>query len=342
METVKSMNNKRIPGVWLMVFLIAALAALPFYGGGRAIGIGITMGITMIAVVGLQLTMGYAGQVNLGQSAFMGVGAFAAGLCVSKFEMSALASLLVAGVSAALFGLVFGAAAIRIRGFYLALTTIAAQYIFTFMMLKLPSSWFGQAEGLRLGAATFFSLPLNTDHRIYWFVLGVLLVLVIGAQNLVRSKSGLAFIAIRDQESAAPLLGINVVKYKLLAFLIGAGYAGVAGGLWAFYVRYVQIDQFTLWLSIWYTGMLIVGGIGSIGGAIIGTIVIRLIQEGLTFLGPQLAELGDGGSGQLVFASMNIILGLAIMGCIIFARKGLVGVLPRLMSSRTSPGIARK
>lgn len=341
MGTVTFMNNKRLYGVGLIVLLVA-LATLPFYGGGRAVGIGITMGITMISVVGLQLTMGYAGQVNLGQSAFMGVGAFAAGLCVSKFEMSAISSLLVAGLAAALFGMVFGAAAIRIKGFYLALTTIAAQYIFTFMMLKLPASWFGQAEGLRLGAATFFSMPLNTDQRIYWFVLGVLLLLIVGAKNLVRSKSGLAFIAIRDQESAAPLIGINVVKYKLLAFLIGAGYAGVAGGLWAFYVRYVQIDQFTLWLSIWYTGMIIVGGIGSIGGAIIGTIVIRLIQEGLTFLGPQLAEMGDGGSGQLVFASMNIILGLAIMGCVIFARKGLIDMLLRFMPGKTSPATARE
>ena len=336
------MNNKCSCSAGLLAILVIALAALPFYGDGRALGIGITMGITMISVVGLQLTMGYAGQVNLGQSAFMGVGAFAAGLCVSKFGLSAISSLLIAGLAAALFGLIFGAAAIRIKGFYLALTTIAAQYVFTFMMLKLPSSWFGQAEGLRLGAATFFSMPLNTDQRIYWFVLGVLLILIAGAKNLVRSKSGLAFITIRDQESAAPLLGINVVKYKLLAFLIGAGYAGMAGGLWAFYVRYVQIDQFTLWLSIWYTGMLIVGGIGSIGGAIIGTIVIRLIQEGLTFLGPQLAEMGDGGSGQLVFASMNIILGLAIMGSIIFARKGLVDMLPRFIPGRASSATTRE
>ncbi len=302
-------------------------------------GIGITMAITMIAVIGLQLTMGYAGQVNLGQSAFMGVGAFAAGFCVSKLGFSALSALLVAALAAALFGLVFGAAAIRIRGFYLALTTIAAQYVFTFMMLKLPARWFGQAEGLRLAPVTFLGSSLDNDQRVYWFALLVLLVLLLGAQNLVRSKTGLAFVAIRDQESAAPLLGINVVKYKLLAFLVGAAYAGVSGGLWAFYVRYVQVDQFTLWLSIWYTGMLIVGGMGSIWGAVIGTIVIRLIQEGLTFLGPQLAELSGSGSGQFVFASMNIILGLAIMISIIYARKGLIGLIPQ-RAPKVAPDIA--
>ena len=288
----------------------------------------------MIAVVGLQITMGYAGQVNMGQSAFMGVGAFAAGFCISKLGMSALGALIVAALAAALFGLIFGAAAIRIRGFYLALTTIAAQSVFVFMMLKLPAAWFGQAEGLRLSPATFFGISLDNDHKIYWFVFGVLLVTTIGAFNLVRSKSGLAFISVRDQESAAPLLGINVVKYKLLAFLVGAAYAGIAGALWAFYVRYVQVDQFTLWLSIWYTGMLIIGGIGSIWGAILGTILIRMIQEGLTFLGPQLANMNIGSSSQLIFASMNIILGLSIMLCVIYARKGLVGLAPRLLTNR--------
>lgn len=325
------MRNRRLSGIWAIgLIIVIALVTLPFYGGGRALGIGITMAITMIAVLGLQLTMGYAGQVNLGQSAFMGVGAFVAGFCVTKLGFSALSSLLLAALAAALFGAVFGAAAIRIRGFYLALTTIAAQYIFVFMMLKLPARWFGQAEGLRLAPVTFLQWSLDSDQRVYWFALATLLVLLLGAHNLVRSKTGLAFIAIRDQESAAPLLGIDVVKYKLLAFLIGAAYAGVSGGLWAFYVRYVQVDQFTLWLSIWYTGMLIVGGMGSIWGAVVGTVVIRLIQEGLTFLGPQLAEMsGGGGSGQFIFASMNIILGLAIMISIIYARKGLIGLLPR-------------
>lgn len=336
------MNNKRIANLWLMGFIVIALAALPFYGGGRATGIVITMAITMISVVGLQLTMGYAGQVNLGQSAFMGVGAFAAGFCVSKLGFSALGALFFGGLAAALFGLIFGAAAIRIKGFYLALTTIAAQYVFAFMMLKLPSDWFGQAEGLRLPPATFFNITLDNDKKIYWFVFGVLLFSLIGAGNLVRSKTGLAFIAVRDQESAAPLLGLNVVKYKLLAFLIGASYAGVAGGLWAIYVRYVQVDQFTLWASIWYAGMLIVGGIGSIWGAIIGTIVIRLIQEGLTFLGPQLAEMSGSGNGQIVFASMNIILGLAIMVSIIFARKGLIGILPKIIPSARQTSKARE
>lgn len=326
-------NNQLLSRAWLSIAVILVLIALPFFGGGRVIGIGITMGITMIAVIGLQLTMGYAGQVNMGQSAFMGVGAFAAGFCVSKLGFSAIPGLLCAGIAAALFGLVFGAAAVRIRGFYLALTTIAAQYVFIFIMLKLPHSWFGQAEGLRLKAVGLFGFTLNTDVRVYFFVLFVLVVLTIGAYNIVRSKTGLAFVAIRDQENASALLGINVVKYKLLAFLIGACYAGVAGGLWAYYVRYVQIDQFSLWLSIWYAGMIIVGGTGSILGAIIGTFVISMLQEALTFLGPRLAELVGTGSGQIVFAGMNIILGLAIMICVIYARKGLVGLLPRKLTS---------
>src|SRR6476620_4679024 len=242
----------RTPGQWIwFVLLLAGLVLLPLVASGRIIGIANVIGITLVAVIGLQITSGYAGQINMGQSAFMGVGGYVVGALAAKAGMPFWLTLPLGGIGAAVFGAVFGLAALRIKGFYLALTPIAAQYIFTFAMLKLPQGWFGRA----------------------------------------RSRTGRAFVAVRDNDNAAEVIGIDVFYYKVLAFFIGAFYAGIAGGLWAYYVRYVQADQFSLWLSVWYIGMLIVGGMGSVLGAIVGTVVIRLLQELITAVGPVLTDL---------------------------------------------------
>ncbi len=304
-------------------FLIL-LFALPLFAGGRIIGIMNVMGIMMIGVVGLQITIGYAGQTNLGQSAFMGVGAYVCGALALRMNLPLWVNIAIGGVSAALFGAVFGLAAVRIKGFYMALTTIAAQYIFSFVMIKLPKNWFGQAEGLRLEPASLMGWTFDTDSKMYYLIFIVALFMIYGAWGLARSRSGRAFVAVRDNDNAAEIIGINVYYYKALAFFIGAFYAGVSGGLWAYYIRYIQADQFTLWLSVWYVGMLIVGGLGSILGAMIGTVVIRVLQEFITLTGPQLAEIFPHVGGQVVFASMNMLLGGIIILFMIFEPRGLV------------------
>lgn len=304
-------------------FLIL-LFALPLFGGGRIIGIMNVMGIMMIGVVGLQITIGYAGQTNLGQSAFMGVGAYVCGALALHWNLPLGVNIALGGVSAALFGAIFGLAAVRIKGFYMALTTIAAQYIFSFTMIKLPKSWFGQSEGLRLEPASLMGWTFDTDLKMYYLIFIVALFMIYGAWGLARSRSGRAFVSVRDNDNAAEIIGINVYYYKALAFFIGAFYAGVSGGLWAYYIRYIQADQFTLWLSVWYVGMLIVGGLGSILGAIVGTVVIRILQEFITFIGPQLAEIFPQVGGQVVFASMNMLLGGIIILFMIFEPRGLV------------------
>ena len=315
----------RTPGQWAwFVLMMVVLVALPLTGSGRVIGSAVVILITLVAVVGLQLNSGYAGQINMGQSAFMGVGAYTCAALSAKLDMPLWITLPAGGVCAALFGAIFGLAALRIKGFYLALTTIAAQYIFGFLMLKLPKEWFGRSEGLRMEPASLFGFVFDTDARIYYLALAVALVMVTGAWGLMRSRTGRAFVAVRDNDNAAEVIGIDVFRYKTLAFFICAFYAGIAGVLWAYYVRYVQVDQFTLWLSIWYVGMLIVGGMGSILGAIIGTIVIRLFQELITVAGPWVIDVWPSLGGQFVFAAMNMLLGGLIMLFVIFEPRGLV------------------
>lgn len=319
----KALIRTRSQLIWFWVFMVF-LFLLPALMSGRTVGIATTIGITLIAVLGLQITMGLAGQVNIGQSAFMGVGAFICGALASKFSISFLLAIPLAGIGAAVFGAVFGTAALRIKGFYLALTTIAAQYIFAFAMLKLPASWFGRSQGLRLDAASLFGFDFDTDQRMYYLVLVLVVVMATGAWGISRSRTGRAFVALRDNDNAAEVIGIDVVRYKILAFFIGAFYAGVAGALWAYYVRYVQVDQFTLWLSVWYVGMLIVGGLGTILGAIVGTIIIRLMMEFINSAGPMLNDVFPQISSQYVFASMNILLGGMIILFVLFEPRGLV------------------
>jgi len=310
---------------WFIGFMIF-IFALPLFGGGRVVGIMNVIWIMVIAVVGLQINVGYAGQVNLGQSAFMGVGAYAAGALTFHFDLPIWITIPAAGISAAIFGAMFGLAAVRVKGFYLALTTIAAQYIFAFAMIKLPKAWFGQIEGLRLNPVSLLGFEFNTDLRMYYLVACIAVVMIYGAWGLVRSRTGRALVAIRDNENAADIIGINVFYYKSLSFFIGAFYAGIAGALWGYYVRYVLAEQFSLWLSIWYLGMLIVGGMGSILGAIIGTGFIRLLQELITYLGPQIAEIQIFSKlgGTIIFASMNMLLGSVIILFVIFEPRGLV------------------
>ena len=318
----RALIRTRWQWLWFIGFM-AVLALLPVIGGGRVIGIANVIGVMLVAAVGLQLTTGYAGQINIGQSAFMGVGAYGCAVFAEKFGVPFWLTIPLAGVCAALFGAVFGVAALRIKGFYLALTTIAAQYVFSFAMLKLPKAWFGRSEGLRLEPASFGDFAFDTDVRMYYLILAVVVVMTAGAWGIVRSRTGRAFVAVRDNDNAAEVIGISVFRYKILAFFIGAFYAGVAGGLWAYYIRYVQTDQFTLWLSVWYVGMLIVGGMGSILGAIIGTVVIRLLQELITVVGPALADAFPWLGNQIPFAGMNMMLGGLIILFVIFEPRGL-------------------
>jgi len=262
-----------------LLLFVGLMFALPMLANARAVAVMTSMLITGVVVLGLQINTGLAGQVNLGQAAFMGVGAYSTALLATKLSLPFWVALPLGGVAAAIFGLVFGLAAVRIKGFYLALTTIAAQILFHFLVLNLPSNWLGGANGLTLEPARLFGYVLDSDRSIYYLCLVVACVMIAGAYGVARSRHGRAFFAVRDDDVASGMMGIDVVRTKAMAFLLGAFYAGIGGGLWAYYVRFVAIDQFTLIHSIWFIAMIIVGGMGSITGALIGVFLIRLSQE---------------------------------------------------------------
>ena len=319
----RALIRTRAQWVTLALFIVILLI-LPWFASERLVAVANLMLVTSIVVVGLQITTGYAGQINLGQAAFMGVGAYAASVVEVKAGLPFWVAVPVAGLVAALAGWLFGMTAKRIKGFYLALTTIAAQFIFHFVVLNLPSSWLGGVNGFSLEPARLGTFLFNTDRSLYYLFLVVTMVMVFGAFGILRSRHGRAFVAVRDDDVAAGMMGIDVAGAKSRAFVLGAFYAGIGGALWAYQVRFVSVDQFTLFNSIWFIAMMIVGGLGSIVGALIGTVLIRGVQEAITSMGPDLVERIPSLSSDLIFASMNVFLGLIITLFLLLEPKGLM------------------
>src|SRR5210317_263842 len=285
--------HTRAQWVCFILFLVV-LMFLPYILSVRFIAMVNMAAMICIAVVGLQITTGYAGLINLGQSAFMGMGAFVCGSLAVNFNLPFWITIPAGGLGGAILGAIFGIPALRIKGFYLAMTTIAAQVIFPLIIMHMPDNWFGGAIGLSIDPAQLGGITFDSDTSLYYLIMITAIIMIFFAFNLVRGRTGRAFVAIRDNDIAAEIMGVNLLFYKTLAFAIGAMYAGVAGGLWAYYLRFVGADQFTLYFSVWYMGMLIVGGLGSILGAIMGVIFIRALLELITYLAPVLVEYFPG------------------------------------------------
>ncbi len=309
----------------LFVSFLVLLGFVPVLVSDATLGILSLMGIFMVAVIGLQILVGYCGQINLGQSSFMGVGGLLGCLVAVRLNLPVEAALIIGGLAGAVYGLIFAVPAIRVKGYYLALTTMAAQLIFHFIFTRVPQEvYLGTYGGFPVTPPKLITgAQLTSPASMYYLILVVLAVLVFVATNITRSKLGRAFMAIRDNDVAAQVMGINIVLYKFLAFFICTFFAGIAGVLWGYYSRYVSVEQFTLVQSVFMLGMLIVGGLGSILGAILGTIFLRTLQEIVNAIGPTLAlvvpQLGAG----IIFALMNVMVGLIIILFLIFEPRGL-------------------
>jgi len=303
--------------------LLLALALVPAITGDYMLGILTVAFITLIAVFGLQITVGMAGQINLGQSAFVGVGAFVAASLSSNLALPFWITVPIAGFVAAFSSILFSLPAMRVKGFYLALTTVAAQIMFPIVFMRLPSDWFGGSAGLAVTPATLFGTPLTAPTQLYYLALVFTLIMGCCIFNLQRSRVGLAFRALRDNDVAAGVMGIDPFRYKVLAFFAGAFFAGISGALYAYYIQYVTVEGFTLWMSVWYIGMLIVGGLHTPLGAIFGVIFLTTLHETTNALGELMFNWFPQASGGVVFAATNVVLGAVIVLALIFEPHGL-------------------
>ena len=292
------------------LIMLFVLPKLP-YVSGYILRLIIGAAIALIICLGLNILTGYCGQLNIGQSAFVMVGAFTSALLNSKFGLPFWATFIPAGLAAATVGVFFGIPSVRLKGLYLALTTLGAQIILSWIAL------FGfpiTAAGFSVDPIKIGSIVFNTPQKFYYIAIPFAVVMTFFAKNMMRSKPGRAFIAVRDNDKAAEGMGIDIFRYKLLAFAICTFYAGVAGSLLVHYMMWAQLESFTLQDSIWYLVMIIVGGLGSIEGAIFGVIFITVLKELVFVIGPiaeaKLSFLPMGaGSGLLLI----IIGGMAIV-----------------------------
>lgn len=315
---------------WLALALLAvALVCYPLVMSSGWIRFATITGITIISVLGLQILVGLTGQVSVGQSAFMGVGAYFAAIAAMKLQLPFPLPLLVGAAGAAIVGVLFGLPAARIKGFYLALTTLAAQFVFQFSIVRLPEGWFGGSAGISVAPPVIFGVPINSATGFYYMTLPFTVLAVFAALFITRSRLGRAMISVRDNDLAAEVTGINVTYYKVAAFGLASFFAGLAGGLLAYENKLAHFEQFTLFESIWYLGMLIVGGIGTTLGAVLGAISLRLVQEVLTLIGPRVAEFLPGARYDVAYPMINVVLGVLIIVFLIYQPRGLAHLYRR-------------
>jgi len=250
--------------------------------------------VLALAALGLNLLTGYAGQLSLGSAAFMAVGAYAAYNFQLRIEgIPILASFALAGLCSAAVGVLFGLPSLRIKGFYLAVATLAAQFFVVWVLTKF--AWFSDNSSSGVISAqkvVILGYAFNTPAKTYLFVLAIVSLMALAAKNIVRSSTGRAWMAVRDMDVAAEVIGIPLMRTKLLAFAVSSFYCGVAGALYAFcYLGSVEPDGFSLELSLRILFMIIIGGTGSILGAFLGSAFILLLPIFLDHSLPPLAEL---------------------------------------------------
>ncbi|HTY80552.1 MAG TPA: branched-chain amino acid ABC transporter permease [Candidatus Bathyarchaeia archaeon] len=239
--------------------------------------------IAVIGALGLNILVGYTGQVSIGHGAFMSVGAYTAANLAIRLGSPWPVNLVAGGLMAALVGAVVGIPSVRIKGLYLAIATLAGQLIIEWTINHVTFISGGVQASIDVPRPRLGPLVLSSQRQMYFFLLVFVVLAIVGTLNLVRSRVGRAFIAIRDQDIAAEIIGIDIFRYKLLAFAISSFYAGVTGVLYTYYLGIANYEQFQIGVSIDYLAMIIIGGLGSVLGSIFGAIFVTLLPIGIRY-----------------------------------------------------------
>ena len=304
----------RIAYTVLLLLLLAVPWLLPKYYVGELS----YLFIMCVASLGLMILVGYTGQVSLGHSAFLAIGAYAHSWMLAQGVPLGLSMLLAAGFTGAV-GLVIGLPAIRVSGLYLAMVTLAFA-ILTEHIIGHWKSVTGGFSGFAVGNPLLLGYDLSGLRPFYYLCLGVLALVLLGLVNLMRSQTGRAFQGVRDSEAAAFSLGIWVAGYKVLACVLSAMVTGLAGALLAHHVRFLSPEGFGLILSLELVLMVTIGGLGSLRGAVFGAILISLLPTFISRIKPMLPEQISKQFGLEIF-----VFGLVLALFVLFEPKGLNG-----------------
>jgi branched-chain amino acid transport system permease protein len=266
---------------WALAALGALVAAWPWLAPRYFVFLASVILVNAVVAIGLNLLSGYTNQLSFGHAGFLAIGAYTAALLtIHAPALPVVVALAAAGVVTAGVGLAFGVPCLRLSGLYLAMATLAFGFVIAEVILNLDALTHG-ADGLRVPAARLGAWPLATDTARYYLVAAVAALLVAAALNLARTRTGRALLAIRESEIAAQASGVPVARYKTIAFGVSAFYTGVAGGLFAFVVGFLSPDAFDVFLSVDFVVMIIVGGLGSVPGSIVGAAVVTVLHDSL-------------------------------------------------------------
>jgi branched-chain amino acid transport system permease protein len=310
-----------------LAVLALALCVLPFLVEPFIVDLANQFFLAAIGAVALMLLTGVAGQVSLGHAGLLAAGAFTTGILFKEASAPFWVTLPAAALSGALLGIVFGLPSLRLRGLYLAVSTLALHFVVIYAGGEYETKR-GFSTGIVIDPPALGSWSL-TDGRGWYFVLLLAAALaVLIALNLLRAKTGRAWRAIRDHEVVAAGLGIDVPRYKLAAFVVSSTMTSVAGALFAYYRGFVSVEAFSLFLSIQYVAMVIIGGMGSILGALLGAAFVTLfpyVIESLLGVLP-----GSERLASMVYAINYAAFGLVMVLFLLFEPLGLVGVWRRV------------
>jgi branched-chain amino acid transport system permease protein len=311
--------------VWLWsLLLVAALIAAPYLLNSYALSFLTIILITVVGALGLNILTGYTGLISLGHVGFLVTGAYAYAVLVSRYGLPPLVGFLGAGIIPALASLVVGAPSLRLKGLYLAITTLAFSFIINTVILEARTVTNG-ARGIAVQRPEIFGVSFDSDAAFTQLCLGFAILTLFATLNIRRSRVGRAFVAIRDNDTAARVMGINLHAYKLFAFVTSAFITGIAGALYGIYLSFVSVEGFPFLLSIEALAILIVGGLGSALGAVLGTVLIVLLPEAtrlvFSLFSAQINALFSTGAQEL----KSMLYGLVIILFLRFQPRGLVG-----------------
>jgi len=315
-----SLFESPLPRV-LLSGLLVFLLVLPQFATTYWLDVLNRIFIAIIAAAGLNVVTGYTGLISLGTAAFLAVGGFTTAALAGKAGLPFVVVIPLSGLLTAAVGLVFGIPSLRLKGLYLAVATLAAHYIVEFTV----SHWdhmTGGVNGISIPAAQFAGIVLKDDRGIYYLIFPIMVGLLFFTKNLFRTKTGKAFVAIRDQDISAEVMGVDVFRYKLLSFAVSSFLIGVAGSLLAYQARIISPENFPITLAIDYLGMVIIGGLGSILGSIFGAIFITLLPEMLRLATD---ALGNYWPGLMVIVApiKTGVFGLVVIIFLIFEPDGM-------------------
>ena len=319
--------------LWAGIGLLILFTIVPLLASPYMMYVFNMIGIAAIAAIGLNILIGFTGQISLGHGAFFGVGAYAGAIFATALGLPMILSVPAAGLVTAGVGMIFGIPSGRLKGLYLTIATLAGQFIIEYLLIHWESLTKG-TMGITLPPADLLGLSVSGDTGFYYIIFIALSGTVWIAINLMRTRCGRAFIAIRDNDRAAEGMGIPIFPYKLLSFGISSFYAGFAAALWSFYMGSITAEPFNLGLSVEYIAMVIIGGMGSISGSIFGAVFITLLNESLRFMTEILMNTGIiTQSGLNVAPLREFVFGLAIVLFILIEPRGLAEVWRIIRSS---------